>query len=72
VRLAHSMALENDNIRADCIEATEFPDLSTHYQVYAVPRTIINDTGVIEGSVPEERFLESVLRANGPKANDER
>lgn len=55
--------MENDHIRADCIEATEFPDLATQYHVYAVPRTVINETEVIEGSVPEAHFLERVLKA---------
>jgi len=37
--------------------------LAAHYRVYAVPRTVINERGVIEGSVPEADFLARVLHA---------
>lgn len=62
MRLAQSFALENTLIEADCIEATEFPDLSSRYRVYAVPKTVINGTGSIEGSLPEQFFLEEILK----------
>ena len=62
MRLAQSFALENALIEADCIEATEFPDLSSRYRVYAVPKTVINGAGSIEGSLPEQFFLEEVLK----------
>jgi predicted DsbA family dithiol-disulfide isomerase len=63
VRLAHQFAMENDLIQADMVEATEFPDLSTHYQVYAVPKTVINDRASLEGSAPEDQLLEAILAA---------
>lgn len=66
MRLAYSFALENDLIRADAIEASEFPDLSALYRVYAVPRTVINGEGSIEGSLPEDAFLDAVLKAVTP------
>jgi hypothetical protein len=62
VSLAYQFALENDLVRADAIEASEFPDLAAKYRVLAVPKTIINDGGFIEGSLPEESFLEEVLK----------
>jgi hypothetical protein len=58
--------MENDLIRADAIEATEFPELSSNYRVYAVPRTIINNGPYIEGSLPENFFLDAVLKAIAP------
>jgi len=63
VRLAHQFALESDSITADAVEATEFPHLAQRYDVRAVPRTIVNETGAIEGALPETRFLEAVLAA---------
>lgn len=68
MRLAQQFAMENEFIRADCIEATEFPDLAQKYSVYAVPRTVINESAFIEGSMPEALFLESVLK-NIPPAS---
>lgn len=60
VLLAHQLALINENIRADMIEATEFPELSNHYKVYGVPKTIINDKVSIEGAVPESVFIQKL------------
>ena len=64
--------MENDLIQADCVEATEFPELSERYQVYAVPRTVINDSSYIEGSLPEETFLDRILQTLIPPADGER
>jgi glutaredoxin-like protein len=65
VKYAHSAALINSLIKAEMIEATEFPELATMYSVYGVPKTIINDTIEIEGAVPEEYFVSELLRAVG-------
>ena len=71
MRLAHSFAMENDLIQADAIEASEFPDMASRYRIYAVPRTIINGEGSIEGSLPEAFFLEAVLKAVAPAMGEE-
>ena len=63
VRTAHKMALESSFVRADMIEATEFPDLAEKYQVMAVPRVVINDTTYFEGALPESQFLQAALQA---------
>jgi len=70
VRLAYSFAIENDLIRADGIEASEFPDLSSRYRVYAVPRTVVNQGAYIEGSLPENVFLDSILKAVNPETRE--
>ena len=61
MRLAHQFAMESDLITADMVEASEFPHLAQRYQVRAVPRTIVNETGVIEGALPQAQFAEAVL-----------
>ncbi len=58
--------MESEKITADCIEATEFPDLVTHYRVHAVPKTVINAEQSLEGSLPESYFLETILNAVQP------
>jgi len=68
MRLACQFALESDLVRADGIEATEFPDLTAKYRVYAVPKTIINEGPYIEGSLPEEVFLDEILKTLIPPA----
>jgi glutaredoxin-like protein len=66
VRLAYQFAMENDNVRSDAIEATEFPAWTTKYRVQAVPKTVVNESFSIEGSLPEEFFLDEILRAIQP------
>jgi hypothetical protein len=66
VRLAYQFAIENDLIRADAIEASEFPELAGKHRVYAVAKTVINDVDFIEGSLPEEFFLEEILKRLEP------
>ncbi len=62
MRLAYQLALESDLVRADGIEATEFPELASQYRVYAVPRTVVNGGAFIEGSMPEEFFVDEILK----------
>lgn len=71
MRLAHRFAMENDQIQADCIEATEFPDLAAKYRVYAVPRTVINASAAVEGAVPESFLLETILKTLEPAAGEQ-
>jgi hypothetical protein len=66
VRLACQFAIENDNVRADAIEATEFPEWTARYRVHAVPKTVVNGSFSIEGSLPEEHFLDEILRGIEP------
>jgi len=61
VRTAHRFALLNENIRADMIEAIEFPHLAQKYNVRGVPRSIINENIIIDGAVSEKQFLEKIL-----------
>jgi predicted DsbA family dithiol-disulfide isomerase len=63
VVLAHRLAIESDWIRADMVEATEFPHLANKYEVYGVPRTVINETIHIEGAVPEQMLVNELMRA---------
>jgi predicted DsbA family dithiol-disulfide isomerase len=63
VVLAHRLALESDWIRADMVEATEFPHLANKYEVYGVPRTVINETTHIEGAVPEQMLVNTLMQA---------
>jgi len=63
VRLAQHMAIASPRITAECIEATEFPELSQRYRVMAVPKIVINDALQFEGAIPEKDFLGAVLRA---------
>ncbi len=63
VEMAHKIAMENDNIQGEMIEIQEFPHLSSKYDVYAVPRVIINETVQFEGALPEKDFVNYILSA---------
>lgn len=68
VTLAHRLAVEHPQIRATCIEATEFMDLSRRYNVTGVPKTVVNDSIEILGALPEDQFVRAVVGA--PAAGD--
>ena len=62
VLLAHQLALASDLITADMVEANEFPHLSNKYQVYGVPRTVIEDVIHVEGAVPEIALVTELMK----------
>ncbi|MCL4459589.1 MAG: thioredoxin family protein [Chloroflexi bacterium] len=57
------MAVETPHIKADVIEATEFPHLAQKYRVMGVPKVVINEKIQFMGATPESRYLQEVLRA---------
>jgi hypothetical protein len=64
VLLAHQMAMENPRmIRAQGVEATEFPELASQFRVMGVPQTVINaGAGMVVGAVPEQNLLAELMR----------
>lgn len=65
VLLAHQMAMENPQmIRAEGVEAMEFPELADRFNVHGVPQTVINSgAGVVVGAAPEQNLLAEITRA---------
>ncbi len=63
VMLAHQLAIASPLIRADMVEAMEFPHLAVRYQVMGVPRTVINETVHIEGAAPESHVVAKLQEA---------
>lgn len=60
VQTAHRLAMLNDNINSEMIEAQTFNELSQKYKVSGVPKIIINETVEIVGNQPVESFLEKI------------
>jgi len=51
-------------IRAEGVEATEFPELANRFNVRGVPQTVINSgAGSVVGAVPEQNLLAEIMRA---------
>lgn len=60
------MAIESSQVTADVIEVSEFPDVAERYQVYGVPKVVLNEKHSFEGALPEAQFLSQVLGATSP------
>ena len=71
VVLAHQLAMASDLITASMVEANEFPHLSNKYQVYGVPRTVIQDVIHVEGAVPEAMLVEELMKVLDAKTMQE-
>ncbi len=63
VIMAHHMAYASPRVTADMVEAMEFQELSNKYDVYGVPRTVINGTVHQEGAAPEPMLLQKLQEA---------
>jgi glutaredoxin-like protein len=59
-RLAYQAALESPHIRAEVIEADEFPELSQRHQVLTVPTTIIEDKTRFSGAVRDDILVDII------------
>jgi len=71
VHVAHQFAFVNENIRADMVEAQEFPHLAQRYNLYSVPKTIINEVQSFEGAIPAESAYLQILKAVSPEAYEQ-
>jgi glutaredoxin-like protein len=59
--IAHKLAIESDMIRADVIDAQEFPALAQKYGVIGVPKIIINEKIEFVGAFNEDLFAEQAV-----------
>jgi len=67
VHVAHEFAFLNAHIRADMVEASEFPELARKHQVTGVPKTIINGTHSFEGTLPAPAAFLEIIKAVAPE-----
>lgn len=70
VHIAHQMAMANEYIGADMVDAAEFPQLVQRYSVQGVPRTVINELAAFEGALPPVDAVMEVLKIVKPKVYD--
>ncbi len=68
-RLAHAIAIENSNIKADVVEVSEFPQLGERYSVRSVPQTVVNEVIRFTGAIEEGDFVDKVIQA-GVRENE--
>jgi glutaredoxin-like protein len=60
--LAIDMAIENNQITADVVEASEFPDLANKFNVMGVPLSVINNKERVEGAAPPQMIVEAIRK----------
>ena len=53
--------MASDLVRAEVIDAEEFPALSKRYNVSGVPKTMLNYQAEFVGAAPEAFVLEKIL-----------
>jgi predicted DsbA family dithiol-disulfide isomerase len=56
------MAVESPHVRATCVEATEFLELSQRYRVTGVPKTVVNGQVEILGALPEDEYVRQIVQ----------
>ena len=69
LRLAYQFAIESDQVTADGVEVTGYPDLAREYRVSSVPKTVVGRSQEFIGAGPESMLLKHVQEAagaNGP------
>ncbi|MFW9975250.1 MAG: thioredoxin family protein [Candidatus Thorarchaeota archaeon] len=62
-RLAHQAAILNPLVTSEMYESLEFHQLTEKYEVFGVPKTIINETITIDGLSSVEMFVEKLFEA---------
>ena len=63
IRTAYKLAQVNEHIRADGVEAIEFPHLANKYHVRGVPKVVINESTSFVGAQSDLFFVEKILEA---------
>jgi glutaredoxin-like protein len=58
--VAYEMALASDMVKADVVEAGEFPQLANQYEVMGVPLSVINGIQRVEGAAPAHMVFDAI------------
>jgi predicted DsbA family dithiol-disulfide isomerase len=56
------MAVENQLINAEIVEASEFPDLANQFNVMGVPLNVVNGTERVEGAAPPQMIIDAIRK----------
>jgi hypothetical protein len=68
VYLCNSIAALSPHVEVDVIDADEFPELVSRYQVSGVPKILINDTAEVLEVVPVATLIGRILAATSSPA----
>ena len=67
-RTALKLGLASARVKADVVEASEFPALVQRYAIRAVPTTVINDKLILAGAMDEAALVQQIFRTVEGKA----
>ena len=65
-------AVASNKISVSVFGAGEFPRLATLYEVMAVPKTVVNRTGSIDGAPSEAELIDEIEKSLAPAAEPEK
>ncbi|MBI5017853.1 MAG: FAD-dependent oxidoreductase [Deltaproteobacteria bacterium] len=71
VHLAHQLAVANDHVRAEMVDAGAFPEVADTYGVGSVPLTVVNGRRAFEGALPPADAVLEILKVAAPEAYEE-
>lgn len=71
VRLAHQMATVNDQVRAEMVEAAEFPEAARAHGLAGVPLVVVNGRHAFHGLLPPEEAVLEIMRIAVPGVFEE-
>jgi hypothetical protein len=57
-------------VTSTAVEAREFSEMAGRYDVYSVPKIVINDIYAFVGGLPEGDFIDAVLSSVGAGPED--
>jgi hypothetical protein len=55
--------MESEQLTADSVEVTGYPDLARRYRISGVPKTVVGESQEFVGARPEPVLLEYVQKA---------
>jgi len=71
VRLILQLAYANELIRADMVDAGEYPHLVNRYDVQGVPLTVVNGQRGFEGALPPDQAVLQILKLVDPEVYEQ-
>ncbi|HXD95513.1 MAG TPA: thioredoxin family protein [Candidatus Acidoferrum sp.] len=63
--MSTAAALASEHLTTDIVMVNLFPYLAVRYQASDVPTTVADGRTIVVGSVPEESYVEAIVRAAG-------
>lgn len=67
VRSAATVALASPRVTLEIVDATQEPELASHYEIRSVPTTVVDDELIMGGVVPASELALRLVERQGPE-----